>query len=474
MEDNLKTLASALRGDLITRDQEEAFEAARFRGWTRELSMRAHPLAFAIVSGVHDVVLAINFCRENNTTLAVRGKGAHSPWGLVNDGITIDLMKMDAVRVDPVKKIAYIQGGANGGDVDHENSLHNLACTVGAISHTGYGGVALAGGFGHMSRSIGTAVDQAIEYEMVTYDGKVVRVNEASDPELFWGMRGNGASFGVVTEFVVRLFDMPNNGIVYSGPIIFSLENASEVIPQYLERLTRPDRKNTETLQMAIMAGPDGTFSLFIIPYFVGGTDAENKANADEVAAFGSGSIVRQDGPVPFAAMGAAVDDAFPMNNNYWDSGIFIDWDPSDKNAVAAITDIIVKSWEERPEFLIPGSCFFFEEVGGATRDADPTTTSFSGRSATLWAVNVSCWSNEGDQTAKVAAARKWSRAYQDKYQNYKVTGYANSTCPTSDEEMLGIFTADAMTRLKALKGKHDPNNMFKMSAWNYKVNAAP
>jgi len=195
-EISLASLKATLRGTLITRDDKDAFTAARMRGWNRDLNARAHPLGFAVVSGVRDIVTTVNYCRSNNIPIAVRGKGAHSPYGMANDAVVIDLMRMTAVRVDPEKKLAFIQAGADGGDVDHEVGLHNLICICGTVSHTGFAGVALGGGLGHLSRWLGAIVDSIVGYEMVTAAGELVRVDEAKDPELFWGMRGNGASFG--------------------------------------------------------------------------------------------------------------------------------------------------------------------------------------------------------------------------------------------------------------------------------------
>jgi FAD/FMN-containing dehydrogenase len=218
MADNsLADLRVSLRGELITRDDKEAFTAARFRGWNRDLNARASPLGFVVASGVRDIVTTIKYCRSKSIPIAVRGKGAHSPYGMADDAVVIDLMRMTAVRVDPENKLAFVQAGADGGDVDHETALHNLICITGSVSHTGFAGVALGGGLGHLSRWLGPVVDNIVGYEMVTAAGKVVRVDGAKDPELFWGMRGNGASFGIVTEFVVRLHDMPNDGIIHGA-----------------------------------------------------------------------------------------------------------------------------------------------------------------------------------------------------------------------------------------------------------------
>ena len=135
MTDNiLADLKATLRGELITRADEEVFIAARSRGFNHDLNAHANPLGFVIASGVRDVATTVNYCRSNNIRITVRGKGAHSPYGMANDAVVIDLMEMTAVRVDPEKKLVFVQAGADGGDVDHETALYNLICLTGSVS----------------------------------------------------------------------------------------------------------------------------------------------------------------------------------------------------------------------------------------------------------------------------------------------------------------------------------------------------
>lgn len=471
MADNpLAGLKASIRGELITRDDKDAFAAARFRGWNRDLNARTNPLGFVVVSGVRDIVTTVNYCRSNNIPIAVRGKGAHSPYGMANDAVVIDLMRMTAVRVDPEKKLAFVQAGADGGDVDHETALHNLICITGSVSHTGFAGVALGGGVGHLSRWLGAIVDSIVGYEVVTAAGKVVRVDEAKDPELFWGMRGNGASFGIVTEFVVRLRDMPNDGIIRGAPILWTADKAKEVMTSWMGRIGRPDRKDTETLQFVFLHSPDGHPVCGVVPLIVGETEAAAKATCDELAAFGGGALVRQDTQLPYTALQAALDGCFPFNTNYWDKGVFIDWDPRDSNGVNSIVDAAVKQWSEKPEFASKLSTFIlFMEVNGAVGKADPTSTSFAARRGRLWCTCLTSWPD--DDASQRAASKKWCDAFVAKLSRFHVTTYLNNAMPESEAEMLGVFPQGTLKRLRALKQQHDPNNLFKMGAWQYEAN---
>jgi FAD/FMN-containing dehydrogenase len=470
MTDNaLADLKAALRGELITRADEQAFNAARFRGWNRDLNTRANPLGFVIASGVRDVVTAVNYFRSNNTPITVRGKGSHSPYGMANDAVVIDLMKMTAVRVDPEKKLVFVQAGADGGDVDHETALYDLICITGSVSHTGFAGVALGGGIGHLSRWLGAVVDSIVGYEMVTAAGEVIRVNAAKDPELFWGMRGNGASFGIVTEFVLKLRDMPNNGIIRSAPILWGADKAKEVMTPWMDRIARPERKETETLQFAFLHSPDGDPVCGVVPLIVGETEAAAKVTCDEVAAYGGGAVVRQDTQLPYTALQAALDDLFPFDTNYWDKGVFIDWDPSDRKAINCIVDTAVQHWNEKPDFASKLATFILcMEVNGALGKGDPASTSFAARSGRLWCTAIISWSD--DDVSKRAASKKWCDAFVQKLSPFHVTTYLNNAMPESDSEMLGVFPEDTMKRLRALKAKHDPNNVFKTGAWHYEA----
>jgi len=471
MTDNpLSGLQGALRGKLITRDDEQAFTSARFRGWNHDLNRRSQPLGFVVASGVRDIVTTVNYCRDNNLRLTVRSKGAHSPYGMTDDAVVLDLMNMTAVRVDPAKKLAFIQAGADGGDVDHETALHNLVCVTGSVSHTGFAGVALGGGIGHLSRWLGPVVDSIVGYELVTATGEVIHVDADKAPELFWGMRGNGASFGIVTEFTLQLHDMPNGGLIRSAPILWPDANAPAVLAAWMKRIARPDRPETETLQFAFLHAPDGQPVCGVVPLIVGETEAAAKGVCDEIAGYAGGALVRQDTPMPYTAMQAALDACFTYDKNYWDKGVFIDWDPNDADAVRAIIDTVVKAWADKPAFASTLSTFLLMmEVNGAVAKGDPASTSFSARGGRLWVTAIIGWSNDDD--AQRAASKQWCDDTVAALSPFRVTTYLNNAMPTSDADMRGVFPDATIQRLRELKRRHDPDGMFKAGVWDYQAN---
>jgi hypothetical protein len=179
---------------------------------------------------------------------------------------------------------------------------------------------------------------------------------------------------------------------------------------------------------------------------------------------------VRQDTQLPYTALQAALDGCFPFNTNYWDKGVFIDWDPRDSSALNSIVDVAVKHWGEKPEFASKLSTFIlFMEVNGAVGGADPASTSFAGRKGRLWCTCITSWPD--DDVSKRAASKKWCDTFVAKLSRFHVTTYLNNAMPESEAEMLGVFPLDTMKRLRALKEKIDPNNVFKMGAWQYEAN---
>jgi hypothetical protein len=179
---------------------------------------------------------------------------------------------------------------------------------------------------------------------------------------------------------------------------------------------------------------------------------------------------VRQDTQLPYTALQAALDGCFPYNTNYWDKGVFIDWDPRDAGAVIGIVDAALKLWSEKPDFASKLSTFIlFMEANGAVGKAAPASTSFAARKGRLWCTAITSW--PGDDVSKRAASKKWCDALVSSLSRFHVTTYLNNAMPESEAEMMGVFPQDTMKRLRALKRMHDPNNLFKMGAWEYAAN---
>ena len=195
-------LRAQLRGQLLTRT-DEGYEAAR-AAYNAMIDRR--PLLIAGCVDVADVIAGVNFAREQQLPLAIRG-GGHNVAGLgsVDDGLLLDLAPMKGIHTDPSMRTARVQAGATWGDVDHATHVFGLAVPSGIISTTGVAGLTLGGGSGHLTRKYGLTIDNLLAVDMVLADGRFITASEDEHPDLFWAIRGGGGNFGVVTRFHFRL-----------------------------------------------------------------------------------------------------------------------------------------------------------------------------------------------------------------------------------------------------------------------------
>src|SRR5215469_6652978 len=218
------TLKAIFRGELI-QPGDATYDAARkvYNGMIDK-----HPALIARCADVADVIAGVNFARDYELTLAVRGGGHNGPGlGVCDDGLVLDLSQMKGIRVDPAARTVRVEGGCTWGSVDHATHPFGLATPSGFISSTGIGGLTLGGGLGYLSRTFGLTIDNLLEVEMVLADGKLVKANKIDHADLFWAIRGGGGNFGVVTSF---LFSLHTVSTVYGGPMFFEIEDAKPLM----------------------------------------------------------------------------------------------------------------------------------------------------------------------------------------------------------------------------------------------------
>src|SRR5436309_8700634 len=222
-ETALQELAARLRGTLL-RPSDAGYEQA-CRVYNGMIEKR--PALIARCGDVADVMAAVNFAREHELTLAVRGGGHSGPGlGTCDDGLVIDLSGMKGIRVDPSTRTARVEGGCTWGEVDHATHAFGLATPNGFISTTGVGGLTLGGGIGYLSRTLGLTIDNLLGVDMVLADGSFVTASAEEHADLFWAVRGGGGNFGVVTSFLYQLHPIST---VYGGPMFWPLEQAADV-----------------------------------------------------------------------------------------------------------------------------------------------------------------------------------------------------------------------------------------------------
>src|SRR5436853_2202067 len=213
-------LKASLRGELI-QPNDEGYDAARkvYNGMIDK-----HPALIARCADVADVIAAVNFGRENNLLVSIRG-GGHNAGGLgvCDDGLVIDLSLIRYTHVDPQTRTVRVGGGSTWGDVDHATHAFSLAVPSGIISTTGVGGLTLGGGIGYLTRKCGLTIDNLLSAEVVLANGKFVRASARENPDLYWALRGGGGNFGVVTAFTFKAHKID---ILYAGPMFYELRDA--------------------------------------------------------------------------------------------------------------------------------------------------------------------------------------------------------------------------------------------------------
>jgi FAD/FMN-containing dehydrogenase len=276
--DAIEALARRIQGDVI-QPVDDGYDAAR-AVWNGYVDKR--PGVIVRPSGADGVAAAIAFARENGLVVAVRGGGHNSAGtGVCDDGIVIDLSGMRRVDVNPVAGVVRVQGGALLSDADAATSAHGLAVPAGIISHTGVGGLTLGGGFGWISRRHGFSIDNLLSAEVITADGRRVVASDAEHPDLFWGLRGGGGNFGVVTEFTFQAASIGTH--VYSGLIVKRFADARRYIEFHRDFVrTLPDEA---TVWMVIRKAPPLPFLpqevhgqlVVIVPFVYLGDPAEGE-----------------------------------------------------------------------------------------------------------------------------------------------------------------------------------------------------
>jgi FAD/FMN-containing dehydrogenase len=218
-------LSAKLRGRLLLAEQEGYDEARQILN----PSFDKRPALIPQVTGTADVRTAVDFARENSLLVAVKcGGHSYSGKSTCDGGMLIDLSPFRNVRVDPVARKARVTGGSLLGQLDHETMAHDLVTPMGTVSHTGVGGLVTGGGFGRLARRFGLAVDNLTAVDVVTADGQFRRATEHENPDLFWGVRGGGGNFGIVTSFEFQLHPMQRQ--IVGGKILFPIENAHDVL----------------------------------------------------------------------------------------------------------------------------------------------------------------------------------------------------------------------------------------------------
>jgi FAD/FMN-containing dehydrogenase len=445
---DVKELSSALHGPVLT-PQSDGYDQAR-SVWNGMVDRR--PGVIAECTTPPDVVEAVDFARAHDLLLSIRGAGHNIAGSAVCDGgLTISFSQMSGVRVDPKKRRAWVEPGATLGKLDAATQKFGLATPVGINSTTGIAGLTLGGGFGWLSRKYGLTIDNLRSADVVTASGKRVRASAEENADLFWGLRGGGGNFGVVTSFELELH--PVGPEILSGLIVHPYAAGGDLLRFYRDFVaSAPDELTVWSVLRKAPPLPflppqvHGTDVVVLAAFYAGDMAAGEKALAP-LRAFGK-PIADVIGPHPYTGFQAAFDPLLTQGaRNYWKSHYFADL--SDE-----ALDVLLRSAATLPD---PQSEIFLAQMGGATSKISEDATAYRHRDAEF-IVNVhGRWSDP----AQDGRCIDWCREAFDALAPHAMGGAYVNFMTEEEQGRVAESYGDNYARLAKLKGKYDPQNLF-------------
>jgi FAD/FMN-containing dehydrogenase len=443
------SLRDALAGEIVE-PSDPQYDAARIV-WNGMIDRR--PALVARCARSADIVSAIRFAQEQDLRVAVRS-GGHSVAGFstCDGGIVIDLSLMRGARVDPEGRVARVNGGALLGELDHEAQSFGLACPVGVVSHTGVAGLTLGGGMGRLQRRYGFTVDNLLSVDLVTADGQLIVVSEEENAELFWGIRGAGANFGVVTSFKFKLH--PVEPIVSQWSAVYPVDRASEIGARFDEfQMEGPDVV-MPTLAFRTVGPQDPWPDLIGQPVVVAGamhSGPVEEAERDLRPLRAERALVDTLTQESYLSVQALGDEAMAWGKRFYMKGGYTN----------AITDEVVDVCVGGV-VAAPGDCGIgFWAQGGALNRLPEEAMAFTGRHARFWVGVEAFW----EEPARDEDFRAWGRDTWDALTPFAAAGhYVNDVVETGEGIVRSIYGPAKYERLVSLKRAYDPDNTFRLN----------
>ena len=452
-ETTIEKFKASLGGELI-QPNDEGYDDAR-KVWNAMIDKR--PALIARCSGTVDVITAVNFAREQGLLLSVRG-GGHNIAGtaLCDDGLTIDLSGMKGLHVDLKTRTVRAQPGCRLGDLDRETQVFGLVVPAGIVTDTGIAGLTLGGGFGWLTRRYGYTCDNLLSADVVTADGSFLTASKKENSDLFWGLRGGGGNFGIVTSFEYQAY--PLGPQVTAGIVIHPMEKASEVVGFFREFSAGAPEELCclLTLRLAPAAPflPKEVHGKPIVGIAVchSGSPEDGERAIRPLKEFGDplGDIIA---PKPFVVHQTLFDVAMaPGRHYYWKS----EYLPEFSEAAGGVL------MDHAAKITSPHSSILLFQLGGALARFGETDTPAGNRNA-AYVLNVAASWEDSEQTDEQVT---WARGCWSAMQQFS-TGGVNVNFLTGEEgnqRVRAAYGAANYDRLVGLKNKYDPQNMFRLN----------
>lgn len=445
-------LRPRLRGPLLAAG-DPGYDDARLI-WNAMIDRR--PGAIARCLGVADILASVQFARERGLALSIKG-GGHNISGLAvcDGGLMIDLSLMRGVFVDPSARAAHVQPGCLLGDVDRETQVHGLAAVLGFVSNTGAAGLTVGGGFGYLTRRFGWSSDNLLSLDVVTADGRVVRASEQENADLFWGLRGGGGNFGVVTNFDYKLY--PLGPEIVAGAIAWPQEDAPKVLDMW-RTLTASAPPELVVVAGIRNAPPAPWISKEfhgkpIVALFVchTGSVADGERLVAPIKKFGSpvGDVVQRR---PYVSQQSLLDATQPKGRRYyWKSEFLPTLEP----------EMIDKAIEYAGRIRSPHSMIVVFPLEGALNKLPDDHSAMGNRDA-AFVINITAsWEKAEDDATNI----EWARAVWGDMRRFSTGGtYVNFLTEEEGSERIKAAYGKNHARLVEVKTKWDPTNLFRMN----------
>jgi FAD binding domain/Berberine and berberine like len=441
-----------LRGRLITRSDSDYDEARSL--YNAMIDKR--PLLIAKCVDTADIIAAVNFGREHNLLIAIRGGGHNGP-GLAScdDGLVIDLSMMKGVRVDPARAIVRVEPGCTSGDVDHATHVFGLAVPFGIVASTGVAGLTLGGGTGYLTRKYGLTIDNLFEADVVLADGSFVTASKNDHADLFWALRGGGGNFGVVTSF---LFQAHPVKMVFAGPIFWDAAYAREIMRAYRDFLPKAPEELGIFVGLKTVPSMEpfprdawGKRACALISSFNGSEADGRKVLAPLLEKLPS-PFFNWMGVMPFPAIQGMFDPLFPKGLQWYWKGDFVK-DLPDEAIDAHITEAAKAPSEISLMHLYP--------IDGAAMRVAKDETPWGGRDATFSMAIAAV----DPRPSQAEALKSWGRNYWNAVHKFNPGGgYVNFMDADEGEARVKASYGEHYERLAAIKRKYDPANLFRVN----------